>query len=279
MKVLIISDGHGDLDRLDAVAPIAETCDLVLFAGDFARFGHLDTAKPFLDRLAKLHDQVFAVTGNCDSPDFREEVDQLGLSVEGSLSFFSGLLLAGSGGGVRHKGVTPNERDDEDLAADLHLAAGSAEEAEVAEYEADDSEDDDETEDVKTEDARTGDGSELAADASRNAEGEQKLRDNLVVIAHHPPVNTLLDLIPGGTHAGLPSDIHAGSPGIRAFIETERPLLAVSGHIHEGRAVDTLNGTTLVNPGPLCDGFYAVAEITGGKNSPFKVSSVKLEQL
>ena len=67
----------------------------------------------------------------------------------------------------------------------------------------------------------------------------------------------LYEVITGGAHAG--------SPSIRAFLEAERPLLAVSGHIHEGRAVDSLGETTLVNPGPLCDGYYAVAEITGGK--------------
>ncbi len=262
MKVLIISDGHGDLERLDALSPVAVSCDFVLFGGDFARFGRLDTAKPFLDRLSRLHEQVFAVTGNCDAPDFRDEVDQRGMSVEGSLSFFSGLLLAGSGGGARHRGVTPNERDDEDLAADLRLAAGSAEEADVIEYG-----------ESETEDAGAGDaGLTMATEASRGAEGEEPaLRDNLVVIAHHPPANTLLDLLPGGAHAG--------SPSIRAFLEAERPLLAVSGHIHEGRAIDTLGETTLVNPGPLCDGYYAVAEITGGKNGPFKVASVSLERL
>lgn len=258
MKVLIISDGHGALDRLDALSPIAKTCDFVLFAGDFAQFGHPDTGKPFLDRLAKLHDQVFAVTGNCDAPDFRDEVDLMGLSVEGSLSFFEGLLLAGSGGSARHRGVTPNERDDGELAADLHLAAGSGALEE---------------EEFETEDAGGGVGeSEMATEASRVAPGgEPKIRDNLVVIAHHPPKDTLLDAIPGG--------IHAGSPSIRAFIETEQPLLAVSGHIHEGAAVDRMGETTLVNPGPLCDGCYALAEIAGGKNAPFAVSSVSLQKL
>jgi len=272
MKVLIISDGHGDLARLDEIAPVAEKCDFVLYGGDFARFGHPETGKPFLDRLAKLHDQVFAVTGNCDAPDFRDEVEAADLSVEGSLAFFSGLLLAGSGGAARHRGLTPNERDDAELAADLRLAAGSAEPEDVAEYRVDD-------EDDSEEDAGGSGGVALAAEASRETEGgaseadsgDRPARENLVIIAHHPPKDTLLDVLPGGAHAG--------SPSIRAFIEAEKPLLAVSGHIHESPAIDRIGPSTLVNPGALYEGRYALAEIVGGKSVPFSVASVTLERL
>jgi len=47
----------------------------------------------------------------------------------------------------------------------------------------------------------------------------------LVLVTHQPPYGTRLDTLGGG--------IHAGSRAIRAFIERYRPILAVSGHLHE----------------------------------------------
>jgi Icc-related predicted phosphoesterase len=232
MKVLIISDGHGDTKQLDRLEAVAATADMVLFGGDFAEFGKPETGLPFLERLAALHDRVFSVSGNCDEPDFRDTLESFDISIEGSLSYFSGLMLSGSGGASKFTGVTPNERTDEDLVSDLHLVAESV----------------------------PGD---LAADETG--------WNNLVLIAHNPPKDTLLDL------AG--SAFHVGSPLLRAFIEKYKPLLVVSGHIHESPAIDALGKTVLVNPGPLSEGKYAVAEITGGGKIPFSVSSIQLFSL
>jgi len=55
---------------------------------------------------------------------------------------------------------------------------------------------------------------------------------------------------------------HTGSRAIQSFIEDYQPLLAVSGHIHEARAIDRLGSTVLVNPGPFKNGCFATIEIT-----------------
>lgn len=232
MKVLIISDGHGATEQLDKLESVANTADLVLFAGDFARFGASETGLPFLERLAALHDRVFAVSGNCDEIDFRDTLEEYDLSIEGSLSYFNGLLFSGSGGALFHTGVTPNERSDGELVGDLALVAESVPEEALA------------------------DGSPW---------------ENLVLVVHNPPKDTALDCVG--------KDVHVGSPLVRKFIETYKPLLVISGHIHESFAVDRLGPTTLVNPGALAEGRYAVAEITGGKTQPFAVASVELRTL
>jgi Icc-related predicted phosphoesterase len=231
MKVLIISDGHGIIDRIDQIAPVAVDADVVLYGGDFAALGKPETGRPFLERLAAVHDRVFAVLGNCDEPAFHDDLESYDMSVESSLSYFSGLVLSGSGGGSKFTGTTPNERTDEELASDLRLVAESA--------------------------------------ASEGTSGEPW--NNLVIIAHNPPKDTKLDMITNG--------MHVGSPLIRAFIEKYQPLLAVSGHIHESAAIDSIGATTLVNPGSLAEGKYAVAEITGGGKAPFKVASIELKSL
>jgi hypothetical protein len=73
-----------------------------------------------------------------------------------------------------------------------------------------------------------------------------------LMICHTPPFDTRLDRLRNGTPVG--------SPAVRAFIETARPDLAVVGHIHEGRGIDRVGDTTVVNPGALREGGYAVVE-------------------
>ena len=78
-----------------------------------------------------------------------------------------------------------------------------------------------------------------------------------LMICHTPPFDTRLDRLVNGTPVG--------SPAVRRFIETRRPDVAVVGHIHEGRGIDTVGDTLVVNPGALRDGGYAIVEDDGGR--------------
>jgi Icc-related predicted phosphoesterase len=71
-------------------------------------------------------------------------------------------------------------------------------------------------------------------------------RRPLVCAFHGPPHGTALDLIHG--------DIHVGSRVVRKFLEEQKPLLSLHGHIHESPAVsgkfaDRIGPTICVNPG------------------------------
>ncbi|MDK2870143.1 MAG: uncharacterized protein PWP39_1378 [Pyrococcus sp.] len=77
-------------------------------------------------------------------------------------------------------------------------------------------------------------------------------RDGDIVLTHAPPYGTKLDK----THSG----IHAGSIGLRRFIEEKQPKLCICGHIHEGRGIERIGNTIAINPGPLARGYYAVIE-------------------
>jgi hypothetical protein len=77
---------------------------------------------------------------------------------------------------------------------------------------------------------------------------------SLIVVSHQPAFGTRVDSVGGR---------YTGSQAIRKFVETHRPILAVSGHIHEAFGTDTIGTTTLINPGPLKDGRYAIVEING----------------
>src|SRR5262249_44547284 len=76
-----------------------------------------------------------------------------------------------------------------------------------------------------------------------------------LMICHPPPYASRLDRLLNGTPVG--------SPAVRAFIAARRPQVAVVGHIHEGRGVEQIGETTVVNAGALRDGGYAVVTDDG----------------
>jgi Icc-related predicted phosphoesterase len=53
---------------------------------------------------------------------------------------------------------------------------------------------------------------------------------------------------------------NVGSTALRAFIERTQPAVVFCGHIHEGRGVEQIGRTTVVNCGPAAAAMYAVAE-------------------
>ena len=75
---------------------------------------------------------------------------------------------------------------------------------------------------------------------------------NLVLVSHSPPRGALDRTLTG---------LHVGSTAVRRFIEEERPVAGLHGHIHEARGVERLGPTLLVNPGPLMKGYYAVVRL------------------
>jgi Icc-related predicted phosphoesterase len=91
---------------------------------------------------------------------------------------------------------------------------------------------------------------ELAA-ASCTTEGK------LILVTHAPPHGTKVDRIREGTHVG--------SKSIRQFIEQKEPLLVLCAHVHEGRGVDQLGRTLVVNPGPMIKGYAAEVEIEASR--------------
>ncbi len=76
----------------------------------------------------------------------------------------------------------------------------------------------------------------------------------MVFISHQPPYNTSADALPNG--------MHVGSKTVRQFIEKYQPLICFTGHIHEGKGIDTIGKTKIINPGPVFQGSYAYAEIS-----------------
>lgn len=122
MKILLLSDLHGNLSALEKISDEISRADIVLFAGDFARFGAPQTGLPSLAALRSARPDALAVIGNCDPPEFLERLRESGMSAQGALVERNGLRFAGSGGGSKFTGATPNERSEEELLSDFEPA-------------------------------------------------------------------------------------------------------------------------------------------------------------
>jgi len=80
-------------------------------------------------------------------------------------------------------------------------------------------------------------------------------KEGMILMVHAPPY---------GINDMIPSGLNVGSKSILKIVKEFRPVLVLSGHIHEDYGVKYINGTTFVNPGPAKDGMYALVEVDGG---------------
>ena len=227
MRLLLISDLHGKIENLEGLRAEFESADAVVFAGDFTEFGKYETALPAVKKLREMHDDIFCVLGNCDKGELFERLEDDGMNCERGIVYFGGLAFAGSGGGSKFTGTTPNERTEEELLSDF----------------------------------------DVVKNAAFDAQGQW---ENLILVSHNPPKGILCD--------ECAPNVHVGSALLYDFVVATKPLALVCGHIHEGRAIDKIGETVVVNPGPLAEGNYAILEAEKSGEG-WKVSSVELKNL
>ncbi len=78
-----------------------------------------------------------------------------------------------------------------------------------------------------------------------------RAKEKVCLLTHAPPYGTAADKVS--------FDRHAGSKELAYTIEKYPNIfLSISGHIHDSPAIDSLNGCTIVNPGPITRGNFAI---------------------
>ncbi len=97
----------------------------------------------------------------------------------------------------------------------------------------------------------------------RNVEKNEEC-NRLIMVTHAPPYSIL-----DKTFLGK----HVGSKVYYEFLQKKKPMLWITGHIHECRGVEKLHNTIVVNPGPLMKRYYAVINV---EDSNVKVFLKKL---
>jgi Icc-related predicted phosphoesterase len=79
------------------------------------------------------------------------------------------------------------------------------------------------------------------------------VKGKFILITHNPPYNTDLDKTESGEHVG--------SKNVREFIEKNKPVLALSAHIHEAGGTGKIGGSVLFYPGAVYEGYYGMITI------------------
>ena len=87
-------------------------------------------------------------------------------------------------------------------------------------------------------------------DIYNNLKGISK--KGMILMVHAPPY---------GINDTIPSGLHVGSISIMKIVREFKPLLVLSGHIHEAIGCVKEGGITFVNPGPAKDGYSAIVDI------------------
>jgi Icc-related predicted phosphoesterase len=206
MIITLLSDIHGNVDKIEKISDKLKMSDLVVLSGDITHFGRENEAKQIIKRISEYQSNLLAVTGNCDYPEVEHYLSKEGISIHLRSAIFGGIGFIGVGGSLPCPGETPNEISEEEMEAFLCLAHSSL-------YEA----------------------------------------IPYILVVHHPPFNTVADLVKAGAHVG--------SKSIRQSIENDKPILCICGHIHEAKGKDMINNTDIINPGPFKDGNYALVKI------------------
>lgn len=207
MKVLLVTDIHGDTEKLEKIVD-KEDADAVICAGD------LSDANEFEDYEGQLEDvlDVFekqglmtkAVPGNMD-PEEKcvKQLIQRRMNIHKKIASFEKFEAVGFGGGKTPFG-TPFEPEGEEIKTALTTLY------------------------------------------------DRMKADTKIAAIHQPPAATNLDIV---------DEDHVGSTEVHELIEEKDFDLVLTGHIHESRGMDELEGTPVVNPGPVIEGYYGVAEV------------------
>ncbi len=95
MKLLVLSDLHGDYSHVGSILDQAGDFDAILIAGDITNFGPDEHA---LELLEMFDEPVFAIPGNCDNPSILRVLDENTINLHNSSHTLQGLTFVGLGG-------------------------------------------------------------------------------------------------------------------------------------------------------------------------------------
>jgi len=122
MRLLCLSDIHGETTGLSELLPLAAEVDVVVVAGDVTHLGGYDEAKAVLSPFLETRTRLVAVGGNMDKEGVRRFLAETGIDLHGRGAVIGGMGFMGLGGGTPSPFGTPWEIGDEEAASALSSA-------------------------------------------------------------------------------------------------------------------------------------------------------------
>jgi len=88
------------------------------------------------------------------------------------------------------------------------------------------------------------------------------------IIVTHQPIYGFFDDVDG---------LNIGSKAFREFLDKHQPLLWITGHVHENSGYTVSGKTTIIHPGPLMRGHYALVKLDDKTPRVLEVNVYKLK--
>ncbi|MFO7730243.1 MAG: metallophosphoesterase family protein [Spirochaetia bacterium] len=126
MRMLVVSDIHGNEDALEKCRDEAAHADLLICIGDLTHFGGVADARRVLDKLGELHPKVRSVAGNCDNREIESYLRDEGVLLGAEPEEIQGALWAGLSGAMPGPIDTPYEILEQQIAAFLEQLPADA---------------------------------------------------------------------------------------------------------------------------------------------------------
>jgi Icc-related predicted phosphoesterase len=234
LKLLVVSDFHGNLKSArtltssNLVSNKAEKTDALVICGDMSELGSLDKGVAILEEIQQGFDNVFYVTGNHDPPSLMKyDGRSTGLLQGKGISCLHGKVVKFCDIAlVGLSGFFPPFYGKWDVEGFPITREGEAE--------------------LFLDKLLTRAVHELAIDPRR-----------IVLVTHDPPL--------GVCDLSVLTKTNAGSQGIRKAVLKWKPAAICCGHIHEGRGIERLGETLVVNPGSIFFRLAAILDIRQDK--------------
>jgi len=126
VRIVAITDLHGDTTQMPQLGDELAKADLVLVTGDLTNFGGRREAVGALGAVREHNDRVLAVYGNCDRPGVADYLVEEGVSLHARNVERDGVVLLGLGGSLPAPLGTPREHSEDELATFLAEASRGA---------------------------------------------------------------------------------------------------------------------------------------------------------
>ena len=113
MKILAISDPHGDYSKIEKIMETAGDFDIAMIAGDLTHFGPDAKVKELMEMFDK---PVLAIPGNCDQKSILGALDiSKAINMHGKLEQIGKIRFIGLGGSNFTPFNTPFELSEEEI--------------------------------------------------------------------------------------------------------------------------------------------------------------------
>lgn len=131
MRILCISDLHGDFETLKKIVDITGDIDAIVVAGDFTNFSSARVALQMIEELKSRVQSLFIVPGNCEISETSDLYENLGISLHGFGRVIGDVGFFGVGGSNTTPFNTPLEYEEEEIREMLERGFGFVKDSKV----------------------------------------------------------------------------------------------------------------------------------------------------